>query len=164
MSNEQPVTRLATADDALEVVRLARVMFESMGMPPADDAWRAIAVARFVSRLPIDAAGVVVEHPDARGRLVASAAGTISTRLPTPANASGATGYVQWVATDDEFRGRGYARAVMSGLLDWFESRSAHAVELHSTQMGEHLYRSLGFTEGTNPALRRRAWELTPES
>jgi GNAT superfamily N-acetyltransferase len=155
------ITRLATADDAVEVVRLACVMFESMGMPPTDDVWRAMAVERFTARLPIDAAAVVVDHPDARGRLVASGVGTISTRLPTPTNPSGATGYVQWVATDDEFRGRGYARAVMSGLLDWFEARDVPAVELHSTKMGEHLYRSLGFSEGTGPiALRRRAWEL----
>src|SRR5580765_1763236 len=89
---------------------------------------------------------------------------TVSTRLPTPANPTGAYGYVQWVATDDAFRGRGYARAVMTEMLKWFDARGGE-VALHATTMGEPLYRSLGFWEGNGaPPLRRRSWDPAPGS
>jgi ribosomal protein S18 acetylase RimI-like enzyme len=78
-------------------------------------------------------------------------------------NVDGRTAYVQWVATDDEFRGRGCARAVMTTLLDWLDAHDVTAVELHATPMGEPLYRSLGFWEGAgSPPLRRRRWDPPP--
>ena len=134
-----------------------------MGMPePADD-WRATAAEQFTQRLDADLAGAVVDHPTIPGRLVASGAATTCIRLPTPTNPGGGFGYIQWIATDDEFHGRGNARAVMVGLLAWLDSRGITAVELHATAMGEPLYRSLGFWEGTGPtALRRRSWDPPP--
>ncbi len=104
----------------------------------------------------------MVEHPADRGVLIASGAAVIITYLPTPANPSGAYGYVQWVATDDAFRGRGCARAVMTTMLDRLDARGGE-VALHATSMGEPLYRSLGFWEGSGaPALRRRSWDPAP--
>jgi GNAT superfamily N-acetyltransferase len=158
-----PTARLATAADAPEVVRLACVMFRAMGMPDPGDPWRDAAVAHFSARVGDDAIGAVVEHPSVPGRAVASGAVTISTRLPTPPNPTGAYAYIQWIATDDEFRGRGYARAVMAALLAALDGRDIPAVELHATPMGEPLYRTLGFWEGTGaPPLRRRRWDPPP--
>jgi GNAT superfamily N-acetyltransferase len=155
--------RRATADDADEVVRLACVMFVSMGMPEPDDGWRADARAQFANRLPTDVVAAVVDDPTKPGRLAASAVVTVSTRLPTPTNPTGRCGYVQWVATDEAFRGRGFARAVMETLLEWLDANDVGAIELHATAVGEHLYRSLGFWEGDGPpALRRRRWDPPP--
>ena len=158
-----PGARLATAADASEIVRLAVVMFFSMGAPDPGDAWRATAIRHIAERISIDAVAAVVDHPTTQGRLVASGAVTVSTRLPTPPNPSGRYAYIQWVATDDEFRGRGCARAVMTTLLEWLDANDVPALELHATAMGEHLYRSLGFREGVGaPALRRRTWDPPP--
>jgi GNAT superfamily N-acetyltransferase len=152
--------RLATVADADEMVRLAAVMFVSMGLPEPDDAWRASAREHIAHRLGNDAIGAVVDHPTLPRRLVASGAATVSTRLPTPMNADGRNAYVQWVATDEAFRGRGFARAVMTTLLDWLDGHGIAAIELHATPMGERLYRSLGFWEGMGaPPLRRRRWD-----
>ena len=150
--------RLATAADADEMVRLACVMFASMGVPEPGEHWRAGARAHIAGRLGDDAIGVVADHPSEPGRLVASAAATVCTRLVTPMNRTGRSAYVQWVATDDDFRSRGYARAVMTTLLDWLDAHEVAAVELHATPMGEALYRSLGFEEaaGSRPLRRRR--------
>jgi len=157
--------RPATAADADEVVRLACVMFVSMGMPEPDDAWRTNARIRFAERLGGDAMGAVVDDPTEPGRLAASAVVTVSTRLPTPTNPSGRCGYVQWVATDEPFRKRGFARAVMTTLLEWLDAHDVAAIELHATTVGEPLYRSLGFWEGDGPpALRRRAWDPPPRT
>jgi GNAT superfamily N-acetyltransferase len=157
--------RLATAADAEEMVRLACVMFVAMGLPEPDAEWRTGARAHVAGRVGDDAIGAVVDHPTLPGRLVASGAATVSTRLPTPMNGNGRSAYVQWVATDEEFRGRGFARAVMTTLLDWLDEHGVAAVELHATPMGEPLYRSLGFWEGIGaPPLRRRRWDPPPAS
>jgi len=156
------VARLATADDAAQVVRLACVMFMSMGQPEPDAEWKAMAGERFADRVGDDVIAAVVEHPTITGTLIASGAAVIATNLPTPANPTGAYGYVQWVATDDAFRGRGCARAVMTTILESLDRRGGE-VALHATNMGEPLYRSLGFWEGSGaPALRRRSWDPAP--
>ena len=150
------ITRRATIDDAEEIVRLARVMFESMGaVGAARDDWQRAGEAAVRERLGADLAVFVVDHPTEAGRLVASAAATVNRRLPTPFNPTGLVGYVQWVATEEEERGKGHGRAVMEALLDWLADHGCMSVELHSTADGEPLYRSLGFHEASNPALRR---------
>src|SRR5437016_3228700 len=91
---------------------------EDVGPTPGPaDGWRPMPAEHFASRVGRDAIAVVVDHPTIPGRVVASGAATVSTRLPTPMNPTGAYGYIQWVATDDDFRGRGYARAAMTTIL-----------------------------------------------
>ena len=148
--------RPATTDDVGEVVRLAGVMYASMGHDVTDPNWIAAAGDAFASRLGDDLAVFVVDAPDRSG-LAASGAGTISTRLPAPNNVSARTGYIQWVATDDDARRQGHAREIMQALLEWFTARDVRVVELHATTAGEPLYRELGFDDKGPIALRRRA-------
>ena len=155
--------RPAEVGDAAEIVRLACVMFISMGMPRPDEPWRRAASVHIARRLGVDAIGAVVDHPTEPNHLIASAVATISTRLPTPTNPTGRYGYIQWVATDDDWRYKGCARAVMTWLVAWFDDHAVSALELHATPMGERLYRSLGFWEGNgSPPLRRRTWDPAP--
>jgi GNAT superfamily N-acetyltransferase len=147
--------RAATRDDAGEVVRLAGVMYASMGMDVEDPRWIQAATEQFRSRLGDDVAAFVVDHPDRDG-LASSCAGTISTRLSAPNNLTARAGYVQWVATDLDARSRGYGRAVMIALMQWFEREEVAVVELHATADGEPLYRDLGFSDDGPLALRRR--------
>ena len=147
--------RAATPDDIDEVVRLAGVMFTSMGLDGDDPTWTAPARDFVEARLGDDLAVFVVDRPEGGG-LCASAAGTIAPRLPGPLNPSGRCGYVQWVATDAERRGQGRGRAVMEALLDWFDAEGVAVVELHATAAGEPLYRSIGFDDRGPVALRRR--------
>jgi GNAT superfamily N-acetyltransferase len=160
--SSQPTARFATADDATEVVRLACVMFTAMGNDEPDGEWKATATAQYARRVGDNVIGAVVDHPAEAGKLIASAAAVISINLPTLINVTGAYAYIQWVATDDGFRRRGCARAVMTKLLGWLDPRGGE-VALHATPTGEPLYRSLGFWEGSNaPALRRRSWDPAP--
>ena len=147
--------RPATLDDAAEVVRLAAVMYASMGFDVSDRRWIDTATKEFTARLGADLAVFVVDHPD-QGGLVASAAATIATRLPAPNNLAARAAYIQWVATDPQVRSLGYGRAVMTALLAWCDDQGAGVVELHATEAGEPLYRDLGFTDAGPVALRRR--------
>lgn len=149
-------SRLAHADDAGEVVRLAALLFSSMGMDASGSAWQEAGRRHVRERLGRDMAAFVVDHPEQPDHLVAAAAGTISRRLPTPLNPSASAGYVQWVWTEPEFRGQGLGRLVMSSLLAWFDGRDVRTVELHATAMAESLYLELGFDDSGPRALRRR--------
>jgi len=149
--------RPAVANDAGEIVRLARLMFESMGIDLSDATWEEEGRRHVRGRIGGDVAVFVVDDPIRPARLVASAAGVITRRLPTPSNEHGLVGYVQWVCTDHGHRRRGLARQVMSALLTWFEANDVAAVELHSTAVAESLYLSMGFDDSGSRALRRRA-------
>ncbi|MBN1170852.1 MAG: GNAT family N-acetyltransferase [Micromonosporaceae bacterium] len=82
--------------------------------------------------------------------------GVVYTRLPGPRNLDSRVGYIQWVATDPAWRGRGYARAVLNSLLEWFRGEGVNQCELHATPAGRPLYESLGFGIGDHPGLRRK--------
>lgn len=148
--------RPATAADVDEVLRLARVMFAALGIPDTGG-WLGPARARYLDGLDDGSvAAFVVDHPDRRGGLVTSAVATVQRRLPTPLNHDGRTTYVQWVATDPEWRGRGLAGAVMTQLVGWARTERITYVDLHASSDGESLYRSMGFAENANPELRLR--------
>ncbi|WP_189935480.1 GNAT family N-acetyltransferase [Streptomyces sulfonofaciens] len=153
--------RRATSEDAEELVRLRKIMLDSLA--PSDDvAWQPFAVEDLRKRLSDpdgDLAVFVVDRPDGgrAGRasaLAACAAGTVERRLAGPGNPLGLTGHVFNVATDPDMRRRGYSRACMTALLDWYRGRGVPRVDLHASAEGEPLYRSLGFARHDAPAMR----------
>lgn len=79
--------------------------------------------------------------------------------LPAPSRFDTRSGYVLSVCTDPEFRGRGFASAIMTSLLEWFTAAGITKVDLHASQFGVEIYRRLGFTEPKYPEL---TWRLPP--
>jgi GNAT superfamily N-acetyltransferase len=136
------------------MIRLAALMYEAMGLDTTGLAWRQAAAGALANRLGGDTCVFVADDPDGAGRLAATGAGVITTRLPGPANPAATVGYIQWVSTDPLWRRRGLARAVTSALLAWFTERGVRSVELHATPEAAGLYHSLGFGPGSNPGLR----------
>lgn len=148
--------RPAHLEDAGEVIRLAALMYEAMGLDASGEAWRRTATDELRRRLGRDVIVYVVDDPEHPGRLAATGAGSIAVRLPGPANPSAQVGYIQWISTDPAWRRRGLARSITVSLLRWFSERQVRSVELHATPAGERLYRELGFDHGDNPGLRLR--------
>ncbi|SCG62965.1 GNAT family N-acetyltransferase [Micromonospora inositola] len=150
--------RRATVDDAAELVRLRGLMLASMaGTEPPPGPWQDAARETLRERLcdpdePM--AAFVVDAPEAPGTLAACAVGTIERRLGGPANPSGRVGYVFNVCTDPRHRRRGYSRACMTALLDWYRRREVRTVDLRTSEPGQPLYRSLGFHLTRDPAMR----------
>jgi ribosomal protein S18 acetylase RimI-like enzyme len=146
-----PVRR-ATPDDAPELVRLRRVMFDAMGVDHGDPAWA--AACERVLRAELGSGAMVGFVVDLEGDgLAACGVGMVSQRLPGPGNPSGRHGYVQSMATDPGARRRGYAREVFTALMAWFGENGVTSVGLHATTLGEQLYRDFGFSDPANGAL-----------
>ncbi|MEV4756743.1 GNAT family N-acetyltransferase [Micromonospora sp. NPDC049559] len=150
--------RRALASDVDELVRLRGVMLGAIhGRTVEPGSWPEAAARSLRERLPgpePSLVAFVVERPDEPGRLAACVLGAVESRLPGPSNPSGLIGHVFNVVTDPDHRRRGYSRACMEALLDWYRRRGVTRIELNASPAGEPLYRSLGFTPRTTPAMR----------
>ena len=149
--------RPATPDDADELVRLRAIMLQSFTDPSTwNDEWRSPARDTLRRRLTGSSmAAFVVDRPDGTG-LAACAVGIVEERLGGPGNPSGRVGYVFNVSTDPSHRRRGYSRACMEALLEWFRSRGVGTADLRASADGEPLYTDLGFVRTSDPAMRMR--------
>lgn len=123
----------------------------------SDTSWHAESlptVRRRLAESDGDFAAFVVDHPERPGGLAALAVGTLDYRIGRAGNPHGRTGSVFSVATDPDQRRKGYARAVMEALLDWFRERGAGSVDLNASPEAEPLYVSLGFVRKPDPSMR----------
>jgi len=147
--------RRAVPADAEELVRLRKVMLDSVTGADPDVSWQPAAVATLRDRLA-DPDGTltayVVERPG--GGLAACAVGTVEYRLGGPGSPDGACGYVFSVSTDRDMRRRGYSRGCVEALLGWFRERGVRKVDLRASPEGEPLYASLGWVRTPDPAMR----------
>ncbi|MGW6294050.1 GNAT family N-acetyltransferase [Streptomyces sp. NPDC055058] len=149
------VVRRAVPDDAQEVLRLRQVMIDSMARSDPSRAWHAEALPVLRARLAEDGpfAAFVVDHPRRPGALAALVAGSLEYRIGGARNPLGTDGYVFSVATDPDARRRGYARACVQALLEWFREHGAKRVRLTASSQAEPLYTALGFARRPDPLL-----------
>lgn len=155
--------RPATLDDIPDLVRLRRLMFESMGyddaelLDTADQAahayfFQAIPAGEFHGWLAVTSGG----KPVATGGVV------IDHHPPGPNNLSGQSGYIMNMSTVPAYRRRGIARQIMLAMLTWLHERAISKVILHPSDMGKPLYESLGFVESSE--MRYRPQQKEPET
>ena len=131
-------------------------MYRSLGVDTSDQGWLGTVDDVLVARQGSDAMVIVAEDPDGAERLASIGAGSIAARLPGPGNPRALVGYIQWVSTDPTHRRKGLALQITRALIAWFRQRQVSLIELHATPEAEPLYRSLGFEDLQNRALRLR--------
>jgi GNAT superfamily N-acetyltransferase len=150
-------TRRADVGDAGELLRLRSVMLaEVRPGNPDPQTWIGPGlevVRRLLNPENETLAAFVVDRPDGPG-LAACVVGTVDQRLPGPGDPTGLRGYVLNVATDPPYRRRGFSRACMTALLDWYAQRGIGAIDLRASAAGEPLYASLGFVRNRDPGMR----------
>ncbi len=123
--------------DAFEKITWAKKADEIFGPLNGKD-WRERWRARFAKAFATQYVLVGEEE----GEIAAFASGTIDpdTRL----------GYIDLLAVDRRFQGKGYGRTMLRGMLAWMKQRGAvhaHLECLADNEAGNALYRSEGFTE-----------------
>jgi ribosomal protein S18 acetylase RimI-like enzyme len=149
--------RRAEAADAADLVRLRAQMLADMGRSAGDDddPWRASARQWFADRLACkgEFASFVIDDPD--DGVVACSAGICDFHAPGPGNLAGVRGHVFNMSTFPAYRRRGYARACLDALLEWFRDETqARVINLNATPDGIAMYRSAGFAESRFAALQ----------
>lgn len=162
-ANLPVAVRVAVAGDRGEILRLVAQVYSDMhtvygGTAPATDAeWEARVTASLDRRLGNDVAIFVVEG--AVGHLASMAVGRISETLPSPRHVYFLEGYVEWVGTDSQYRGMGYASAAVHELLQWFQANDAMSVSLNASPDAESIYLRMGFNDDGPRALSIRLGE-----
>jgi GNAT superfamily N-acetyltransferase len=85
---------------------------------------------------------------------VGGGVGNILRRLSGPWNPTGRYGHIASMVTDPAWQRRGIGGAVVDALLAWFTAHGITRVELTATPYGEPVYRSRGFGERGDLAMR----------
>lgn len=147
--------RRAQPEDAEELMRLRVVMMATMpgGTEPEPGPWIEAGIEVLRRQLADPADRVAAFVVDAPAGLASCAVGGIDERLPGPRSPSPLRGYVYNVATDPAYRRRGFSRACMQALLEWYDQRGVPTVGLHASEDGKPLYTSLGFTISEQPSM-----------
>ena len=148
--------RLATTADVPELVRLREVMIVSV-RGETDVSWQAACARILEGALECGTmVAAVVDQPRGEG-LAACGVGLVAQRLPGPGCIDGRYGYIQSMCTDERHRRQGLARAVLERLMQWYADAGITSVDLHASDMGESLYRQLGFSDPLGRGLRWHA-------
>jgi ribosomal protein S18 acetylase RimI-like enzyme len=155
MVSDEITIREATIQDIPDLVRLRRMMFESMGfdnsaqMNTAD----AAANAYLAQAMPAEEFyGWLAVTPT--GEAVGSGGVVFDQHPPGPTNVSGRTGYIMNLVTDPRYRRRGIARHMMQTMIEWLAKQGVQRVTLHATDVGRSLYEELGFVDSNEMSLR----------
>ncbi|MBQ4051872.1 MAG: GNAT family N-acetyltransferase [Oscillospiraceae bacterium] len=122
---------------------------------PADTAALQANLRNYFSR-HITAGDFLAVIAEENGEVFSAALMTFSERPPRSAEPL-VIGTVYSVYTYPHHRRKGYARAVMTSLLDEAKSMGVIVIELLATPDGEALYRSMGFRETDYRYLRMKA-------
>lgn len=149
--------RPALPDDAEGIIRLRSDLILST---PLNEEWIGRCSTQLALRLGPggDARAFVIDAPD--GGLASVALGPIHAVLPAPRYPQGLAARVHAVATQPGFRRRGFARSVLSALLERLKAEHVTLFELHASEEAAALYREAGFAP--SPALMRMTWHGQP--
>ena len=120
-------------------------MFNSLDRTPVAQHWEGACRQILIDGLNSgDLLAAVGETKD--GTIVASGIAAVHRWLPSPANPSGLKGYIGSMATDHEWRRRGIGHRIADHLVQALHEQGITEIEVHATEDGEGIYRSLGFT------------------
>ena len=156
LSNTAITIRLATVADIDDLVRLRRIMFQSMGYTDVQvlDAGDVTAAAYFRETIPCgEFHGWLAVTPT--GQAIGSGGAVIDRHPPGPSNLLGTSGYIMNVVTVPEFRQQGIAHQMMETILDWLSEQGIRRITLHASDMGHPLYQKLGFCASNEMRLER---------
>ena len=148
----------ASLSDTAELVRL-RIGYLSADFGELDakqiEALERELPAYFELHLDYDLLAFVARDGEG-GPIVCCAWLLLVTKPPSPRFPHGQTGTLFNVYTVPEHRRRGLARQVMLRLLDAARVLNLDVVELHATEDGYPLYRSLGFEDDSSTHVAMR--------
>ncbi len=155
MSSPNLSFRPATPQDCAVILHHRRSMFQDMGegtreeldkMAEVTAPWLADALANGSYR------GWLAETSDQK--VVAGGGVLISTWPASPRDPHTRRALIINVDTEPEFRQQGLARQLMLLMTQWLKEQGFYSVVLHASDVGRHLYETLGFVPTNEMRLR----------
>ncbi len=148
--------RKATISDVPSLVRLRRLMFESMGHknPELLEAGDIAAAGFFKQFIPTKEYQGWVAEDSTTGEIVSNIGAVIDHHPPGPNNLTGKIAYLMNLCTLEEYRRQGIARKLLEAALEWAKGMKVSRVSLHATEIGRDLYEQLGFTQTNEMRLK----------
>ncbi|MHA1978455.1 MAG: GNAT family N-acetyltransferase [Candidatus Hodarchaeales archaeon] len=147
--------RKATVSDVPALVKLRRLMFESMGhnnpdLLKAGD----LAVEKFFNESIPNKTFRGWVAINSSGEVVSNIGVIIDQHPPSPNNITGKIAYLMNLCTLSPYRRQGIARKLLEEVLAWTRQLDIKRVSLHATKLGKSLYEQLGFTETNEMRLK----------
>lgn len=143
-----PDVRPAVASDAGEILRLAYLMWEDMGVASRPGDWEVEYQKVFAAQVEGQhMRAYVVEDPGKPGALIACGVAWTYPLLPAFWLPNGQMGYLQWFYTDRKWRRRGIASAVLDHCVAWLIEKGCTHIHLHSSPSAETVYLKSGFKD-----------------
>lgn len=138
--------RLASTADLETLVEHRRTMFQDMGY--SDEAAMHAMSEKFRVWLleHMSAGDYFAWLVTAENGTIAAGTGLWLMDWPPHMIGRGRRGNILNVYTNNNFRHRGLARALMQTVLDWCKQNGIDTVILHASSSGRSLYESLGFS------------------
>lgn len=147
--------RKAKISDIEDLVRLRRVMFESMGFDNQDQLNSADKAAKSYFKHSIEKnefyGWLAVSGKD---EIIGTGGLVIDQHPPGPANLSGKIGYIMNLVTDPKYRRKGIARKIMLSMLNWLRETDITLSSLHASKDGKSLYDEIGYLETNEMRLK----------
>lgn len=72
----------------------------------------------------------------------------------SPMNRAARRAWILNIYVEREYRGRGYATAIMGRLIEWCRENGFESVALHASEAGRPIYEKLGFRQTNEMRLR----------
>ena len=138
--------RLATLDDADELVRLRLDFLEEVGnLKAGTDTGELGAAMRayLVRKLPTGE--FLAWVAESEGAIVATSGVTIFERPPNGANPAGLEAYLSNMYTLATWRGRGIGTALVATIVTHLRATRVRRIWLHATEQGRPVYAKAGF-------------------
>ncbi len=145
----------ATISDIEDIVRLRRIMFESMGFDNQDQLNSADKAAESYFKHAIaknEFQGWLVVS--AKGEAIGTGGIVIDQHPPGPTNLSGKIGYIMNLVIVPKYRRKGISRDLMQTMLGWLRASEIKLSSLHASKDGKPLYVELGYENSNEMRLR----------
>lgn len=147
--------RKALISDIPALVKLRRIMFESMGGFGEDQLHKSdeASTKYFSENIPTNKFhGWVIEGPNKE--IISCGGVVIDIHPPGPLNFSGKIAYIMNLSTLPEYRTKGAGTLVLSTILDWISEKRISTVTLHATEDGKSLYQKFKFRDSNEMSLQ----------